>query len=229
VTRWPIPPFSLSTLSCGIAARLAWRKPSRDNHYAVAAACWNLMEEIRRSIRLSGLAPLLFILPVLGLTALSLFASSLYATGIEDIQYYHRNIYWPWLIGWIVWAVAAAALVIAFVVEVVLVKIGRAYKFPSVSLLIASTWNLLIGEVTFFYDYPFQCGFEFDVPPSRIFSNSMYYVAMTFGLLLAGIAAIKFNSIDGGFVKLAKRTCLLNGILALLGMVPMFLTACFID
>lgn len=187
-----------------------------------------MMEETRRPIRPSDFAPLLFIVPVLGLTFLSLVASLLYTIGVEDMQYYHRNIYESWLIGWVVWAVAAAALVIMFVVEIVLLKIGRAYKFPSVALVAASTWNLLIGAVTYFSD-PFGCGFQSRVPLDRMFPNSLYYAALTFGLLLAGIAAIKFNSIDGRFVKLARRMCLLNGILALLGLVLLSFSGCMID
>jgi hypothetical protein len=163
--------------------------------------------------------------PLLGLAFLSFVASSLYTAGVEGIQYHHRNIYESWLIGWVVWTVAAASLIIMFFVEVVLLKIGKGYKLPSVSLLAASTWNLLIGEITFFSD-PFSCGFQYQVPPDRMFPNSLYYFALTFGLLLAGIAAIKFESIDGRFVKLARRMCLLNGILALLGVLYMSLSGC---
>lgn len=167
-------------------------------------------------------------MPLLGLAFLAFFASSLYALGVEDIQYYHRNIYEPWLIGWVVWTVAVLALLIMLVAEVILMKLGRVYKLPSVSLLAASTWNLLIGAATFFPD-PFPCGFQSVVTPARMFPDSLYYAALTFGLLLAGIAAIKFNSIDGRLVRLARRMCLLNGILALAGVVLMSLSGCLID
>jgi hypothetical protein len=184
-----------------------------------------VMEETRRPIRLSDFAPLLFIIPLLGLICLYLSAASVYALGIEWTQYYHRNIYEPWFIGQAVWAVAAVALAIMFVVELVLIKLGKVYKFPSVALVVASTWNLLIGEATFFLK-PLGCGFQSSVPPESTVATSLYIAAMTLGLLLAGIAAIKFNSIDGGFVKLARRMCFLNGILALAGLFVISVSGC---
>jgi len=205
------------------------------------------MEETGKSIEPHDLAPLLFIVPTLGLLFLAYNAHAIYLRGIEDIEYYNKNLNETMWIGAVVWAVAAGALVFLFAIEIILRRMGKGYKLPAVALVAAGTWNLLLGAITFFTD-PLPCSFTI-VEPNLIPSASLYLAALTFGLLLSGIAAVKFNSIEGrrvstllvevelydfdlmgrGFVRLAKWMCLLNGILALLGTLLVSFSGCLID
>ena len=206
------------------------------------------MEERGDRIGLRRFAPLLFIVPFLGLAFLTFIASSLYSVGSGEyyLHLYRTNIYATFLIGEIVWAVAAGSLVLLFAIEMILRKIGIGYNIPAISLVAASAWNLPLGALAFSTN-PMSCGWY--VNPDDRFLASLYLTAVTFGLLLAGTAAIKFNSIEGGRVslalkegasvgfsqiesanvKLARRLCLLNGILALLGLLFLSLQQCLID
>jgi len=205
------------------------------------------MEETRRRVRLPDFAPLPFLVPAIVLLVQASGAYSMYARGIENTAYHGRNLNETMWIGAVVWTVAAAALGFLFLMDIVLRKIGKGYKVSAAALVAAGTWNLLLGSIGFFAN-PFPCGLII-LDPQEIPYAALYLAAITFGLLLVGIAAIKFNSIEGarvnpllveiepydfermgrGAVRLARWMCLINGILAMFGLLFLDLSGCLID
>jgi len=174
----------------------------------------------------SSFIPLLSIIPAALLYLMSRAAFWTYNNSHYSIRDFGRNIYEPYWIGVVVWAVAAGALAAMLLVEAVLRMRGKAYEFPAMSLVLAGIWNIFMGLLGFAED-PFACGLSGYVPPDARVHGALFLAAITFGLLLAGIGAIKSRSLKGPLASAARVICLINGILAALGAIYVFfLTGC---
>lgn len=181
------------------------------------------MEESGGPPKLSSFAPLLSIIPAAWLAFMSRAVFCTYENGLHSIDRYGRNIFEPLLIGGVVWAVAAGALAAMLFIEAVFRLYGKGYDIPSVAVALAGAWNLLLGFVGFAGN-PFPCGLFAHIAPERVFPGALYLTAITFGLLLAGIGAIKHESFKGSPGTLVKVMCLMNGIAAAQGTILVWIT-----
>ena len=173
----------------------------------------------------SSYAPLLSIIPAAVLYLMSRAAFQIYSENSYTIRYYGRNIYEPLLIGGVIWAVAAGALAAMLFIEAILRMYGKGYDLPSVTVALAGAWNLLLGLFAFAAQ-PFGCGLSGHITPEMRLPDALYLTAITFGLLLAGIGAIKYRSFKGPSGTAARVMCYVNGILAVLGALYVFTNGC---
>lgn len=130
----------------------------------------------------------------------------------------------PFWIGGTAFAVAAGSLAASLILEPILRLRGRKYDVPALSLILAGTWNFVLG-LSMFTSGPFECGLWY-VSPGKVWVDTLYLTAIVFALLISGIGAIKHDSLQGTSGTIAKLLCFLNASAALSGVVFVFLSGC---